>query len=330
MAVKEVLKAGGATALVAALALLTLPMSAQAQDRGGWRGQGGGNTSAQQSGGWRGGGESAGRSFRAERPAQTRAPAPQTDVQQRRASRSERGERTRWQGNAGERGERWNQRSGNAQNRAQTQAQNQRQAQNRSQAQNRRQVQNQRQAPTTPQAEAARRGWQVGNQATIQSNRQAARARDNASRQRGEDANRNQRWRGNRDNDANRDARWRDNTPNRNDRWRNDQRNQARNWNRDWRRDSRYDWRGYRNSNRGVYRLSPYHAPYRNYSYRRLTAGFFLQPLFFGSSYWIDDPWYYRLPPADGPYRWVRYYDDALLVDIYSGEVVDVIYNFFW
>ena len=31
-----------------------------------------------------------------------------------------------------------------------------------------------------------------------------------------------------------------------------------------------------------------------------------------------------------GPYRWVRYYDDVLLVDIYSGEVVDVIYDFFW
>ena len=31
-----------------------------------------------------------------------------------------------------------------------------------------------------------------------------------------------------------------------------------------------------------------------------------------------------------GPYRWVRYYDDVLLVDVYSGEVVDVIYDFFW
>ena len=31
-----------------------------------------------------------------------------------------------------------------------------------------------------------------------------------------------------------------------------------------------------------------------------------------------------------GPYRWVRYYDDVLLVDIYSGEVVDVIHDFFW
>ena len=33
---------------------------------------------------------------------------------------------------------------------------------------------------------------------------------------------------------------------------------------------------------------------------------------------------------SDGPYRWIRYYDDALLVDTYSGEVVDVIHRFFW
>ncbi|WP_409574764.1 RcnB family protein [Sphingopyxis sp. PET50] len=33
---------------------------------------------------------------------------------------------------------------------------------------------------------------------------------------------------------------------------------------------------------------------------------------------------------AYGGYRWVRYYNDALLVDTYSGEVVDVIYDFFW
>jgi hypothetical protein len=28
--------------------------------------------------------------------------------------------------------------------------------------------------------------------------------------------------------------------------------------------------------------------------------------------------------------RWVRYYDDVLLVDVYTGEVVDVIHDFFW
>jgi hypothetical protein len=104
----------------------------------------------------------------------------------------------------------------------------------------------------------------------------------------------------------------------------------SRMWNRNWRGDSRYDWRGYRSANHDIYRLGPYYSPYRSYSYRRLTVGFYLDSLFFGSRYWIDDPWSYRLPPAYGPYRWVRYYDDALLVDIESGEVVDVIYDFFW
>ncbi|NCU12022.1 MAG: RcnB family protein [Sphingomonadaceae bacterium] len=61
-----------------------------------------------------------------------------------------------------------------------------------------------------------------------------------------------------------------------------------------------------------------------------MSIGFFLDALFFGEDYWIADPAYYRLPEAYGPYRWVRYYDDAVLVNIYSGEVVDVIYDFFW
>lgn len=116
-------------------------------------------------------------------------------------------------------------------------------------------------------------------------------------------------------------------------RWRTDRqayRGGQNTWNRDWRRDNRYDWQGYRNQNRNIYRQGAYYAPYRNYSYRRLSTGFYLDTLFFGSRYWINDPWAYRLPPADGGYRWVRYYDDALLVDTYSGEVVDTIYDFFW
>ena len=79
-----------------------------------------------------------------------------------------------------------------------------------------------------------------------------------------------------------------------------------------------------------VFRLGSYYAPYRNYSYRRFGVGSILDSLFFGSRYWINDPWQYRLPEVYGPYRWVRYYDDVLLVDIYSGQVVDVIYDFFW
>lgn len=103
-----------------------------------------------------------------------------------------------------------------------------------------------------------------------------------------------------------------------------------RRWDNHWRDDDRYDWRGYRSYNPNIYHLRPYYVPYRGYTYRRLGIGFFLDALFFDSRYWIDDPFYYRLPQAYGPYRWVRYYDDALLVNIYTGEVVDVIYDVFW
>lgn len=104
-----------------------------------------------------------------------------------------------------------------------------------------------------------------------------------------------------------------------------------RDWNRDWRRDRRYDWRGYRQSNRNLYRLPRYYAPQGYHGgYRRFGIGFTLSSLLFAPDYWIDDPYNYRLPDAYGPYRWVRYYNDALLVDLETGEVVDVEYDIFW
>ena len=104
-----------------------------------------------------------------------------------------------------------------------------------------------------------------------------------------------------------------------------------RDWSRNWRQDRRYDWGGYRQRNRNIYRLPRYYAPSGwNYGYRRFSIGLTLGSMLFAPSYWINDPFYYRLPPAYGPYRWVRYYNDALLVDIDTGEVVDVEYNIFW
>jgi hypothetical protein len=103
----------------------------------------------------------------------------------------------------------------------------------------------------------------------------------------------------------------------------------TRQWSNHWRGDRHYDWRRYRDSNRSVFRLGRYHDPYR-YGYRRFSIGFSLFPSYYQSNYWLSDPWMYRLPPAYGPYRWVRYYDDALLVNIYTGQVVDVEYNIFW
>ena len=100
-------------------------------------------------------------------------------------------------------------------------------------------------------------------------------------------------------------------------------------WSRDWRQNSRYNWYNYRSRYGSLYRLGRYNDPY-GYGYRRFSIGFNLWPSYYGSNYWLNDPWQYRLPPAYGPYRWVRYYDDALLVNIYTGQVVDVINNFFW
>jgi hypothetical protein len=101
-------------------------------------------------------------------------------------------------------------------------------------------------------------------------------------------------------------------------------------WNRDWRRDRRYDWYSYRNQYRSYYQMPRYYNPYGwNYGYRRFSIGVYLDTLFFSNQYWVDDPDYYRLPRAPYGYRWVRYYDDVLLVDVRNGYVVDVIHDFF-
>ena len=101
-------------------------------------------------------------------------------------------------------------------------------------------------------------------------------------------------------------------------------------WTNNWRNDRRYDWRSHRHSNSSYYRPGRYYAPYRGHSYSRISIGFSLGSGYYGPRYWINDPWEYRLPAAYGAYRWVRYYDDVLLVDIRNGRVVDVIRDFFW
>ena len=131
-------------------------------------------------------------------------------------------------------------------------------------------------------------------------------------------------WRG----DNNRRGDWR-NDNNRGD-WRGDNRSRRGSWNRSWRNDNRYDWQRWRYSNRNLFHIGPYYSPYRGYGYNRFSIGIFLDPFFYDQRYWIGDPWQYRLPPAEPGTEWVRYYNDVLLVDVYTGEVIDVIYDFFW
>lgn len=152
----------------------------------------------------------------------------------------------------------------------------------------------------------------------IEAQNQARYGRGDRGRDR-DDRGRN--WRGgDRDRDGDRGRNWRGG----------DRRNWAGDWNRGWRNDRRYDWSGWRYRNRNIFHLGRYYSPYRDWSYRRFSIGLFLEPLFFSQNYWIGDPWQYRLPPAPPGTRWIRYYDDVLLVDTYSGEVIDAIYDFFW
>jgi Ni/Co efflux regulator RcnB len=100
-------------------------------------------------------------------------------------------------------------------------------------------------------------------------------------------------------------------------------------WNTSWRNNHRYDWRNWRNRHRSLFHFGLYYDPF-GWGYQRYSIGWRMWPNYFSSSFWINDPWQYRLPYAPPGTQWVRYYDDAVLVDMWSGQVVDVIYDFFW
>jgi len=100
-------------------------------------------------------------------------------------------------------------------------------------------------------------------------------------------------------------------------------------WNTNWRHDGRYDWHNWRNHHRSTFHLGFYYDPF-GWGYQPFGIGWRLWPNYYSSNYWINDPYQYRLPFAPPGTQWIRYYNDALLVDTYTGEVVDVIRNFFW
>ena len=93
------------------------------------------------------------------------------------------------------------------------------------------------------------------------------------------------------------------------------------------RRWGRNDWRDYRSGNRNHYRRGYWRAPF---AYRAFRPGVRILPSYYVSRYYIADPWRYRLPYARPGLRWIRHYDDVLLVDVRRGIVVDVIRNFYW
>ena len=89
----------------------------------------------------------------------------------------------------------------------------------------------------------------------------------------------------------------------------------------------RNDWRGYRNTNRALYARGGWRAPFR---YNQFRPGARIGASYYGSRYIINDPYRYHLPAVRGGQRWVRHYDDVVLVDTRRGYVVDVIRGFYF
>lgn len=99
-------------------------------------------------------------------------------------------------------------------------------------------------------------------------------------------------------------------------------------WNTNWRNDRHYDWHNYRNHHRSLFHLGFYVDPF-SWGYQPFYVGYRMWSAYYGNQYWID-PALYGLPYPPPGAAWVRYYNDVMLIDLYSGTVLDVIPGFFW
>jgi len=83
----------------------------------------------------------------------------------------------------------------------------------------------------------------------------------------------------------------------------------------------------HRNANRRLYSRGYWRAPF---AYRTFRPGLHIGTSYYSPRYYVANPYQYRLPYARPGLRWIRHYDDVLLVDVRRGIVVDVIRNFYW
>ncbi len=105
---------------------------------------------------------------------------------------------------------------------------------------------------------------------------------------------------------------------------RNDHRWSQRGWDRgDFRRSWSHGWAGtrYRSTSRYFYP--------RGYSARHWSIGVRLPSVFYAASYYLNYSTYGLAPPPWGC-QWVRVDSDVMLVDLSSGEVLDVLYGFYY
>lgn len=95
------------------------------------------------------------------------------------------------------------------------------------------------------------------------------------------------------------------------------------------RAENRYsrELRDYRRDNPRIYSRGNWRGPDR---YQRWERGARVNRAYYAPRYYVNDPWRYRLPAAPGYARWVRNYDDVLLIDLRSGRVINAYYSFFF
>jgi Ni/Co efflux regulator RcnB len=77
------------------------------------------------------------------------------------------------------------------------------------------------------------------------------------------------------------------------------------------------------------YRVESYRQPY-GYSYRRWNYGQRLPRHYYVRNFWLTNFLFYGLFTPPPGYIWVRYGPDALLIDEYTGEIVQVQYDIFY
>lgn len=96
---------------------------------------------------------------------------------------------------------------------------------------------------------------------------------------------------------------------------------------REARREYREDWQDYRQRNRQLYRGNRFDAPFR---YRTFGNGARIGAPYYGTRYQVTNVGRWRLPPPARNQRYVRHYNDLLLVNVRNGVVVRAYRNFYW
>jgi Ni/Co efflux regulator RcnB len=76
------------------------------------------------------------------------------------------------------------------------------------------------------------------------------------------------------------------------------------------------------------YRIGPYNRP-AGWVARRWSYGQILPRAFWASQYIIADYWLFALEVPPAGYEWVRYGPDAILVNVVTGQILQVEYGVF-